>query len=128
MSKAVQGCNAILVSEMSDGHTNHTRIYSVLYVRLANDVVLGKLLLGQTFLELGEGAVLERGSIPPPDGTPLEPFSVGHRAISSYQEAQQIAQAALANPQSVLSGKGFDASTPIYFWMPGQPAEPLEKM
>jgi len=119
--------DAILISEGAEmGFGNQvvnqfTRNYSIHYVRVCGTKKFGQLLRGRTFGELGKEAIIDWGTIPPPDGTPTE--AIGWPAITSFDDALEIAKAARANPESVVRVLGFSEQTPIYFVMAGQPAE-----
>jgi hypothetical protein len=103
----------------------HTKNYMVTFVRTRDDGSLKTLLKGKTFADLEAGAILEHGTIHPPDGTLLDGSALGHPAITSYEEALQIAKAALTNPNSEIFEKRFEPDTQIYFAMKGQPYERL---
>jgi hypothetical protein len=101
----------------------HSGSFDVNYIRVRETEELDVLVRGGVPRDLPEGAVLESGEVFPPNGTPPSDFEDGRPVTSSFKEAFAIATAALINPQSVLATLGFRSDTPVYFGMPGQPAE-----
>jgi len=121
--------DAILITEIHD--TDHAgeniessfKAYTVSYIRTRAPQDLEIILSGKTFAALPDDVVVKEGPVPPPDGTPLGEFDLGHAVISSQEEAIEVARAALINPKSAPRLSSFSETTPIYFWMPNQKAE-----
>ncbi|MCZ2342128.1 MAG: hypothetical protein LC104_10085 [Bacteroidales bacterium] len=99
--------------------------YTVRYLRLKDDVDVNWMRLGMSLRDMLSGSVVEHGELRYPDGSPAEPGSLGSAAISSQEQALDVARAALENPSSVVRQRGFSEQTSIYFWRDGHAAELL---
>jgi hypothetical protein len=96
-------------------------IFNVYYARLKSEADKALLLSGRALVKMGPGSVLEHGKIRPPDGSPPDPDSMGHPAISSLKEAKEVAVTALANQNSEVRIKGLAPLTPVFHWKQAAP-------
>ena len=110
------------------GRGELTGLYGMSAMRMANDEILQRVLRGEPPLGFSEAEVTHKIPIQSqPIALPVPQFPVSHgrTPITGFQQAIDRIQEVLQDEKSAARKAGFSADTPIYFWMPRQPAEQL---
>ena len=110
------------------GRGELTGLYGMSAMRIANDEVLNRILRGEPPLEFSKTQVTLNILIQSqPIALPAPHFPVSHglTPIAGFQQAIDRIQEVLHDEESAVRKAGFSVGTPIFFWMPRQPAEKL---